>query len=89
MIKETISITAKVTKYWTSLTLNDSLGSTKNKSKLNTLKKAANMPGARPKRTEIKTITNKYSMTTLAKSNQRVRATKVTVTNPHPKTAIR
>ena len=47
------------------------------------------MPGARPKRTEIKTITNKYSMTTLAKSNQRVRATKVTVTNPHPKIAMR
>ena len=66
----TPSMTAKVTRYCTSVTANEKRGGTKKKSKAATDSTAASMAGPRPHLTATITTQSKKSMTILAKSNR-------------------
>ena len=62
-------MTAKVTRYCTSLTANDRRGGTKKKSKAATLSSAARAAGPRPKRIATPTTPSRNSITMLASSS--------------------
>ena len=68
MTSATTSMTAKVSRYWKSLTANEKRGGTKKKSKVATLTKAASTAGPRPHFSATSTTVSRNSMTMLARS---------------------
>jgi hypothetical protein len=71
MTSETISIKAKVNRYWVSLTTKEKRGSTKKKSKLATQRTDATAPAIRPSFKAMKTTATRNSITMLERSNTR------------------
>jgi hypothetical protein len=65
----TTSITAKVMRYCTSLTLKDMRGGTKKKSNMATPSSAASVAGPRPKSSATPTTDSRNSMTMLVSSS--------------------
>src|SRR5574340_1145169 len=69
MNSATASMTAKVTRYWTSLTAKEICGGTKKKSNSATLAKLARMVCGRPKNAATNTTASRKSITVLARSS--------------------
>ena len=69
MISATVSMIAKVMRYWTSLTAKESSGGTKKKSNAASARKEVAMAGPRPKRTPTSTTASRYTIATFTSSN--------------------
>ena len=89
VIRPTASITAKVSRYCTSLTANDMRGETKKKSNAATFKNAASTAGPRPNRTATPTTASRNSITMLARAKIGVSGVAIRVVTPQAAAAHR